>query len=1061
MSDNQILKTVYEEGNGLKIPVIDVSLDNKLLSEPEVLRDSLLLELFENPQELESLVIVKLDPNKGKDKTDEREQKKAYLEQLKRIKFEDKVNRDIVFASGRNVYFGDRELVNKIRQEFFNTQPDHACRYGSLLVSSCLQGCATFNYHNDGKPIRIKIVDRESNNPIEREEAAKFHVGDCHGKIAPRLVQQIGGELYKTEHKNCPFQFRLAWNKDWQNPNLQSTTPASFLAKGTLLPNYNLTEKQGYDLVLDRSSIKGIVKNQSPFTITLKDNIWQLSIEQDNPLAKQLNRLLKEHEIDFNVTKERENQLFDFKLNNPSQADIETIEQEFGSWGIDKLVPCGDYELPQIIIGNRAYAEEQKYDNSWQFLTWFSKEAIEKDIVPATQLEALKLAAISQDSLALNQYIVEKYDRTFKLAFSDEELAQNLEDNNEHDRDTAIMSLLRNDKLGLLDQYPKIVEFKREQLRKSWLELATKGAVKLDTAMAQPCENLHKGTIVAPHLQQGEEVIVTRYPIVCKDNIRRYTVDNHQPAALSLQHYRNCVFIRPDQAMQHHQCDFDGDQLVVTPTSKMPNIAREIRHANQENEFLSIVKRQKTDYAPPQFNSLRQVAAAVRDNSIGYIATAIGRVASHQLNKLDKIYSSEELEKYNKTKEKLLSNLFDALQIEVDSPKSANRFKDFYPKLDRAIYKWNAKFPANFFDFKKDERLYRTATLPTDNSHICCLAELAVNPIWQESKLRMKELENFNYLFQPPTSEKHREYWLKKCIPWAEDLKIRYSDRSREILTSNKSDKDSIKEQFARLYEDLKVEVENNFNSPLKKKLACSALGYISTKKSDWKYRHEKASRELSRNLEITFTFKPNHTFENSLVERSAWVLSIPFERVKQGNLEKLADSFKKKLDDANIKYEATIDSDLPLVNFALIAPSAKVILQLEERFANNTNEHYLKNRPKVKHPHTSKSEPLKVIATDDYYWAGKNEAGINKGSLVLNLFAKEISEHLQNFQFDRVTLVGKKYNHWKDTDFNDSRIKNKKFEFKVVSSNLENTQYQGRAIVTLKDKTLGMFSAD
>jgi len=87
--------------------------------------------------------------------------------------------------------------------------------------------------------------------------------------------------------------------------------------------------------------------------------------------------------------------------------------------------------------------------------------------------------------------------------------------------------------------------------------------------------------------------------------------------------------------MQHHQCDFDGDQLVITPASKMPNIASETRHANQDNEYDAVEKREKVDYnkatdsdGDRKYTKLRQIAVAIAQNKIGWVATLIGRVQS-------------------------------------------------------------------------------------------------------------------------------------------------------------------------------------------------------------------------------------------------------------------------------------------------------------------------------------------------------------------------------------------------------------------------------------------------
>ena len=363
----------FVAGEGIQIPVIDLGLGEKgeYLSEPEILRDSL-LELIGNERDLSSLVIVKLDKDRGKQlqQTAPNLAEKIYLNQLDKVDFGDKIKREIVFSSGKSVYFGSEELINKIREQFFNTQPDHCCRYGSLLVSSCLQGGALLDTTEDGQPIRLKIVDSQSKEEQEKAEAARFFTGDCHGKISPRLAKKLG-----TESKR-PFQFRMAWMREWQDNQDRFNVPnTSFLAKGTFLPNGTLTEKRGYDIILDRSSIKGIAQDK-----------------------------------------------------------------------LDELIPCGDYQLPKLALGNRANAELQKYDNSWQFLIWFSPEAIAADIVPATKAEAHRLAQIQQNPLKLNRYIVEQHDRKAESLQIDEEaiaLEADTDAAEDRQKESRLISLLR------------------------------------------------------------------------------------------------------------------------------------------------------------------------------------------------------------------------------------------------------------------------------------------------------------------------------------------------------------------------------------------------------------------------------------------------------------------------------------------------------------------------------------------------------------------------------------------------------------------------------------------
>jgi len=175
------------------------------------------------------------------------------------------------------------------------------------------------------------------------------------------------------------------------------------------------------------------------------------------------------------------------------------------------------------------------YENSWQFSIWYSESAIETDIATPTKVEAQKLADLQNNRLQLAKYLVEQHDKKAVFQANINESDSGLED--EADEKTQrnqsrLISILRNDKLGQLLDFPKVVDFMQEQLAKKWKDLAIKGAIHHGSAMAQPCENLNPGTIVAPQLRHGTEVIVTRYPIVSKDNIRRYTVDNKSGSSL-------------------------------------------------------------------------------------------------------------------------------------------------------------------------------------------------------------------------------------------------------------------------------------------------------------------------------------------------------------------------------------------------------------------------------------------------------------------------------------------------------------------------------------------------
>ena len=979
--------TEFVAGEGLKIPVFDMSLGNgkskgRYQAEAEVLRNSMLELLFE-PEELATLTIVKPDPNDNRS------------DPLKGIDFGDGIARRVAFSSGKNVYFADQNLSAKLIN-IFATQPDHACRYGSLLVSSCTQGTKLLDSSESGKTLRVKIVDSQSNNSKERATARQYQTGDCHGKISPVCAQQLAGI------GNRPFQFRFAWMQEWAQENCP-TPEISFLAKGTLLPDAKLTDRLGYDIIMDRSSIKGVTKEQ-----------------------------------------------------------------------LASLIPCGDYEFPKAVLGNRGNAKVTEYENSWQFSIWFSEAAIEADIAAPTKAEAQKLASLQNNRIQLAKYLVEQYDKkaNFRDLSEDSPRLDEESDEKAHPHESRMISILRNDKLGQLLDFPKVVDFMQEQLAKKWRDLAIKGAIRHGSAMAQPCEDLQPGTIVAPHLKNGTEVIVTRYPIVSKDNIRRYTVDNKLHP--ELMQYKGCVFIRPDQAMQHHQCDFDGDQLVVTPASKLPNIALETRHANEENEYDAVSKRDKIDYTKAtdeegnrKYTKLRQIAVAIAHNKIGWVATLIGRVQSS----VPKPKQPTNL--FNHKKQKLLGKLFDALQIEVDSPKSATRTEDYHPNLLSEAKEWSNEYPSHLFDFKDDPRLYKTVPLPAeDGTAINCIARNTVNPQWEPTRLTSRHRDEFRYLFPPPKNLDEREHWEKYYVTFAQEIKERYRERMGEIYEQKGDDPKSVKEAVGKLYESLRADVAEAFPNPKERLLAASALWHVETTNPNLD-APRKACLELSRQLKIEFHLEREYERLHEALPKDTYILSVPFQKIardENGKIKRdnkrqpigtdLACEWKEKLDSFGIKYEATLHPSLPMVNFALLDPSHKLVEVLQKEFESNENDIdslELTYRDRLGRSQTVSS---RIVAPADYNWVEFKDSKTPKAALVLNLFSDEICQQLQTFQFEMVELIGQKYNDFKDVDFSSEKWKGKRLTFEVDAFKSGTDNYRdGNPIVKLNGRQLAMFS--
>jgi hypothetical protein len=936
------LTTRIIEGSGLSIPIFDGAHNNgkgRYLSEPEIIKNSLLEQMFE-PEELQSLLLVKID-NRNPD-----------ANHLRRREFADGTQRRLAFSSGNSYYFADDDLRKKIRR-LFATEPDAACRYGSLLVSNCYKGSDTL------ENLRVKIVD--FNDP----EYSRYKTGDCHGKISPQLVRHLGGE------HNCPFQFRFAWMKRWAEGSEENCPRVSFLSKGTLLPDAQLTDAEGYDIVMDRSSIKGIKKAR-----------------------------------------------------------------------LNELIPCGDYEFPQAAMGNRGNAKATSYDNSWQFTIWYSEDAVRQDLKQPTEEKAKVLADLQRNPLALARYIVQEYDKEQqRRQEQSEEEFEDVDGNaNSQVQESRWISLLRNDKYGQLVETPKFRKFATDYVAGRWRDLAIKSGYTHSSGMAMPSNDLSRGTVCVPHLPEGD-VILTRYPIVNSDNIRLYQ-NVHDP---ELKKTRNVIWINPRDAEEYHQADFDGDQLMVSPASKLPSIAKETLRAGELGRFETVKQRPKLAYTEVtsddgglKYQSLAQIAAAVNQNKVGLVATNIGRVQSSIPGE------GENVERFERRQRKLLNRLFQALQVEVDSPKSAERLEDIKEiegeNLLPDAKRWSETHPSHFFDFKKEDRLYRSFAMPADApGSINVLAREVVNPLWEPTRIRSRDRHEFRYLFP-------KDDLSVDALEWAEELKSRFQQARNEIQERVGEDRDAFNEELGKLYDSYRAEINELFPNPEERFEGAAALWYTQHTRPEVD-RHRRDCLKLAEQMEITFTLQHGYELPSEALPRDAYVLSVPFGSD--------AVRWKQTLDQKGIQFDAIIHPQLPMIEFALKDISPRLVEKLEAKFGKNVNDLDMLHVP----------DDLRIIPPADHTWAeSRQDTGV--GALAYNLFTEEVCKQLQVFQFDEIKVLGIRHNDFAGENFASKKWRNQTVSlqvgaFELPESHPEYYRYNGTPIVQIDDKNLGTFSPD
>ncbi len=183
-------------------------------------------------------------------------------------------------------------------------------------------------------------------------------------------------------------------------------------------------------------------------------------------------------------------------------------------------------------------------------------------------------------------------------------------------KDLLMYSLLKTDLENYCQiiEHPKIIAELQNFVRKQWVEIATGRSIKFTSGLAQPNLDLQSDEICIPYIQDGEEIIVTRSPLINSNGV--ITLENkHLPEMLD-----GCVYINPKTAMENMQCDFDGDLLAFARAQDFPQLAAEVKEKNlPENRYPDIVKKAKVPYQ----GTFEEIAVSAMENKIGIIANEI------------------------------------------------------------------------------------------------------------------------------------------------------------------------------------------------------------------------------------------------------------------------------------------------------------------------------------------------------------------------------------------------------------------------------------------------------
>ncbi|BAY93663.1 MULTISPECIES: hypothetical protein [unclassified Tolypothrix] len=635
------------------------------------------------------------------------------------------------FSSGHRMFFADNPNI----RDLLYPNPSDAAAY-PLPFTPCLA------FH-ELKNVRILVIDDvtgENGGVIAVDDARKL-VGDCKGLID-------GNFAVSNNITSRAFQFRLGIKP-------QAESPVMRIAKGTLAPaqldklgesffrmggsvrDATLRFKFGYDMVLATSSFKG-------------------------------------------------------------------------RKGEDAIKP-GEYIL-SIGLGVKSLALYREHSLGTQVLINYS-QAVKQEILPKIKQQAEKLALDQKHPIKLAQRYIKTYERRKSILAKKQEVEPQIqedieqfsifdnldsggesEDTQDNDRfatqqkDLLLYSLLKADLSGFkqIIEHPKIIAELQEFARKEWVEIATGRSIKFTSGLAQPSLQLNKDEISIPFLNEGEEVIVTRSPLINSNGV--ITLKNkHLPEMVD-----GCVYIHPQTAMENMQCDFDGDLLAFASSREFPALAAEVKEKNlQENRYPDIVKKAKVPYQ----GTFQEIAVSAMENKIGIIANEIQKnialqceiialpksdkfnylqtVSAHccsivkrykqgklqipdkilqqiypiasLINKnIDNSQIEQNLQLLKKLLKDCVAELGNELQVAADGPKSALRPDDSIIRYCQAITSYKE---VQWLADKKNKEVFTLRVMKTNGYSPIDLMIQQTNDIFEQNQLVARPIEQFRKLY--------------------------------------------------------------------------------------------------------------------------------------------------------------------------------------------------------------------------------------------------------------------------------------------------------------------------
>ena len=388
--------------------------------------------------------------------------------------------------------------------------------------------------------------------------------------------------------------------------------------------------------------------------------------------------------------------------------------------------PRGMHYWHDATLGIAAWSKKLRVKVSYTVLQWFSKRAIEHDVMPHVDKGIARLLTAGRSVQAAVELL--RLDKA--------------------ETDATLVHILTADVHHRLNSHPWVVRGITQMLRRYWLHLALGGGLKAIGLQGLPDDSLPTGCISTPDLPYGA-FIAFRYPIRSWADVRLWrNVRRRKHRA-----HQGVVWMSHATA-KLVAGDFDGDTYAFLPAKQFPAMTAEIRHWRKTRQApqVDVVKTRRAS----TWDKLPQVAMDNVDNMVGLITHFITQ--ANAMGRLD-----------------LVDDLALELQIAVDKFKydlrhDQEKIKTISEQLE----------PIAWLADRKDYEVFRDRPIGVDDEATDTISYLArrVARAWEPPTHRAAPIETSAGLFPPENA--HTEA--------ARELNRRYAQLVAEVINSDDPD---------------------------------------------------------------------------------------------------------------------------------------------------------------------------------------------------------------------------------------------------------------------------------